>query len=143
MASKVVPENKREEALVALGRKEAAQRQAHKAHAEALKEAKREAAKAKREAKEEAAEAEPMHRIAAGGGFALGTGAGLAAQHFGMDQTAIQSAAVKKGTVPALGLLLAGGGLLLDGGAGDFLFCLGLGTSVGSGLTSAAKYLSK
>src|SRR5690606_15484406 len=85
MASSPAPETKREEALVALGRREAAQRQRAAEKVEENKELKKErnAYKAAlRESEEERAKGSPMEKVIMGVSLGAGVAAGGAAQHY-------------------------------------------------------------
>lgn len=144
MASKgIVPDSKREEALVALGKQQARAKLKQDQKDQEIKDLKKAKNAAIREVREDAEEAEPMHRMAVGGGLTLGLGGGMAAQHYGVDKSKIESKNVKRAILPAVGVAAAVGGMFVPGGAGDFLFGLGLGTAAGSGLTSAVKALAE
>lgn len=139
----ITPDNKREEALVALGKQQARAKAKQDEKDQQIKELKKEKSAAVREVRLDAEEVEPMHRMAVGGGLTLGLGSGMAAQHYGVDESKIESKNVKRALIPVIGVAAAVGGMFVPGGGGDFLFGLGLGAAAGSGLTSAVKAISE
>jgi len=144
MASSPAPETKREEALVALGRREAAQRQRAAEKVEENKELKKErnAYKAAlRESEEERAKGSPMEKVIMGVSLGAGVAAGGAAQHYGLDKTALPSWA-KKGLLPTAGGLGFVVGILVPGPLGNGIAALSLGLAAGSGAVSVTKKLT-
>lgn len=137
----VIPENKRDQALVAQGRAEVRSSEKKKEKDDKIDELKKERNAARRDAQEAEAEAEAgraSHRLVMGLTAAAGTGGGIAAQHYGMDKTSI-NAVVKKGTIPAVGIVLGSLGLMLDGIAGAATTGFFYGMAFGSGSVSVTK----
>ena len=142
MSTAIVPQNKREEELVRLGKTEANAALKKKEQKAEVKRLKKEASAARREAKNVLEDEAPISKLAAGGGLVIGGGAGVAAQHYLMDKH-VANKYVRAGTLPTVGGLGLLGGLLVSGPIGNFLFGAGAGLALGSGATSMAKHLSK
>lgn len=129
---------------MAQGRAEQRASEHHKAEAEQIDTLKKERNAARREAaaaEEDAEAGRASHKLVMGVSAAAGTGAGLAGQHYGMDKTAINKY-VKKGAIPAGGIVTGILGLFVKGVPGAMLTGFGFGTALGSGTVSLTKKLA-
>lgn len=137
----IVPENKRDEKLIAQGRaleRAKEQRDEQKDELDKLKKERNAARRDADEAMEVADAGKASHRLVMGLSAATGTGAGFAAQHYGMDRTSVNKW-VKKGTVPVAGLVVGSLGLMLDGIPGAATTGFFFGMTFGSAVTSGTK----
>ena len=73
-----------------------------------------------------------------GGGVLVGAAGGVAGQHYVVDKYVANKWA-KRGILPGVGIAGIVAGLFMRGAAGDLVFGLGAGLTVGSGSTSAVK----
>lgn len=137
----LAPKDKRETALVAQGR--SAERAASKLRAQNqhVKSLKKQVAATKREAREDLEDAEPTHKLALGGGAVAGAAAGVAAQHYVVDKY-IKNKWGARATLPGVGLTALVAGMFMRGAAGDLVFGVGAGITIGSATTSVVKTLA-
>lgn len=141
MSKAIVPENKRDEKLIAQGRSLERAKEQRDEQKDELEKLKKEKNAYRRDAEEAMAEADAgkaSHRLVMGLSAVTGGGSGFAAQHYGMDKTSI-NVWVKKGTIPTVGIIVGSLGLLVDGVPGAMTTGFFYGMAVGSGITSGTK----
>lgn len=145
MSKALVPDSKREQELVALGRKEgraevreAVAKEAGEEKVANLKKDRNELRTDLELAEEDAERGRASHGLVMTLGFGAGTGTGVAAQHYGLDKTTMPNWA-KKGIIPVLGTLGGAASLLVGGIGGKALQGFLFGNAIGSGTVSIVK----